>query len=224
MRNHLKSTFSKKDFLFRKPYNDFIDKVIMNTAVMITLVSFLFMISGCSYYRSVTKVNEGSGDLLTETVNEFYPEFDYPRDQFPLSNLYKKFFMEYRFYLVDSKGQWELSEVDIKNDTVYATAILLTIPNDTVIDIPGDGMSVKYKPKEEGDLLMRVFIYTDKVDFIQDAKAYFSVNDISKVITFTDHPAAKVGFTFLILGGIITITIVTLILVALGDEGFHYDK
>jgi hypothetical protein len=224
MRNHLKIRFSEKGLLFRTPGNGLIDKAITNTAVMITLVAFLFMISGCNYYRSVTIVNEGSGDLLTKTVNKFYPEFDYPRDQYPLSNLYKMFFVEYHLYLVDSIGRWELSEADIKNDTVYATVKLLHTPNDTVTDIPGDGISVKYKLKAEGDLLMRVFIYSDKVDFIQGEKAYFSVNDISKVITFRDHPAAKVGYTFLVLGGVLTITVVTLIIIALGNWDFKLEE
>lgn len=210
-------------FLSTKPSDDFIDKVIMNTAVMITLFSFLFMISGCSYYRSVTRAEEGSGDLLTKTVNEIYKEFGYPRDQYPMDNLYRIFFMEHHLYLVDSTGRWDLSEVEIKNDTLYATARFLIVPEDSVTDFPGDKTSVKYKPKKESDLLMRVFIYADEVNFNQGEKVYFNINDIFKVITFKDHPAAKVGFTFLILGGILTIGIVTLIIVSIGDINFQWD-
>jgi hypothetical protein len=201
MRNPLRNMFSIKGFLFRTPFDEYMDKVIVNTAVMITLFSFLFMISGCSYYRSVTRVNDSPGDLLTKTVNDLYRDNSYPRDKYPMDNLYQIFILQHHLYLVDSTGQWDLSEVEIKNDTVYAAAKLMLVPKDSVTDLPGDKTSVKYKLKKEADLLKRVFIYTNKGDSFQGEKVSFSVYDISKVITFKDHPAAKVGFVFLIVGG-----------------------
>jgi hypothetical protein len=223
MRNHLIRLFCIKGLLKYKPGEDLSEKVMVNTAIMITLASFLFMISGCSYYRAVPRVNDGSGHLITETINKFYPEYDYPRDQYPISNLQKMFFLEYNVYAVDSTGSWQLTDAEIINDTIYALATSSPAPPDSVADIPADGVSVRYHPKEERDLLKRVFIYVDYIEYTQEGKAYFSVKDISKIITFKDHPAAKVGFTILILGGILTITFVILILMAL-DEGINYSS
>jgi hypothetical protein len=214
MRNHSFRLFFTKSILKLKPNEELTEKLIVNTAMMITLVSFLFMISGCSYYRSVTRVNDGSVDVLSETINKLYTEEDYPRDKYPESNLQKMFFIEYDVFAVDSTGRWKLTAAEIINDTMYAVAELLAVPSDTIADIPGDGVSVRYHPKKEGDLLKRIFIYTEKVEFNNDGKAYFPVNAISQIITFKDHPAAKIGFSFLAIGGIITVLIITAIILA----------
>lgn len=220
MRIHPIRLFSISGLLKRKPGEDLSEKIMVNTAIMITLVAFLFMISGCSYYRAVTKVNESSGNLLNETVNKFYPEYDYPRDQYPESNLQKILFIDYNVIVIDSAGKWKLTEADIINDTIYAVAQLYPVPPDTIAAIPGDGISVRYHPKEEGDLLKRIFIYTEKVEFKQDGKICLPVKEISQIITFKDYPGMKVGMTFLIIGGIITITIITAIFLA---DPFKYE-
>jgi hypothetical protein len=220
MRNHPIRLFCLKGLLKYRPGEDLSEKIMVNTAIMITLASFLFMISGCSYYRAVPRVNDGSADLLTETINKFYPDDAYPRNQYPEANLQKMFFMEYNVYAVDSAGRWQLTEAEIINDTIYAVATSSPVPPDSVADIPADGVSVRYHPKEERDLLKRIFIYTGKVEFDQGGKAYFPVKEITQIITFKDHPAAKVGFTFLIIGGIITLTLI--IAIAL-SEPFSYD-
>ena len=214
--------FFIKGLLFFKPKKDFTDKFIVNTAVMITLVSFLFMSSGCSYYRAVTKSTGDSGNVLTETINKLYPVYNYPRENYPESNLQKLFFIDYTVFVVDSAGRWLLTEGEITGDTLFATANLSSVPSDNITDIPEDGISVKYKPSEEGDLLKRIFIYTDKVAFNQNGKAYFSLDDVSKIILFKDYPGLKIGLTFLIIGGVLTITLVTLFLIAF-SEGIHWE-
>ena len=135
---------------------------------------------------------------------------------------FKLFFIDYTVFVVDSAGRWLLTEGEITGDTLFATANLSSVPSDNITDIPEDGISVKYKPSEEGDLLKRIFIYTDKVAFNQNGKAYFSLDDVSKIILFKDYPGLKIGLTFLIIGGVLTITLVTLFLIAF-SEGIHWE-
>ena len=211
--------------LFRKilflliHHKDITDRFIVNTAVMITLFSFVFMISGCSYYRSVTRVKAATGDVLAETINALYPKKKYPRKQYPESNLEKLFFMNYNLIAVDSSGRWILTEAELINDTLYALAVLSPVTADSMVYIPQqDGISVRYNPSKERDLLKMVFVYAGDVKFNQAGQAYFPKKEISKIIVLKDYGAKKTAVVFIVLGGLLIVLMVGSIIYKIHEE------
>ena len=77
------------------------DQLIVSSAIAIVLISFVLMISGCSYYRVVTADKKPSGDFFNQAMSMLYPEKKYPRNYYPEGNLKKMLFTQSDFYLFD---------------------------------------------------------------------------------------------------------------------------
>jgi hypothetical protein len=153
---------------------------------MFTLVSFLLMISGCSYYKVATKMNEQPGNLFSQMIRDLFPEKSYPREFYPESNLEKMLIIEHQLYIIDSQGQWLLNNPKIEGDTIYAQAIKTPV---SLMDNPDDPYyyhSKKYKSKEEKDILTHVKLYVDTIHFLKDDTAYCSFASISYFLS-TPH-------------------------------------
>ena len=83
MKNHAENSFIAWVLGRIKPGKEFGEKLLVNSAIMVTLAAFLVMVTGCSYYGAITRFNDGSVNLLTETIDKPYPEEEYPRDRYP---------------------------------------------------------------------------------------------------------------------------------------------
>ena len=50
------------------------EKLIVNTAIAIVLASFLFMESGCAYYKVTTKVDLAPQTIIPELLMDLFSE------------------------------------------------------------------------------------------------------------------------------------------------------
>jgi hypothetical protein len=206
-----------QNFIQFRPSSESSDKFIVNTAVMITLVSFLFMNTGCSYYKSATMENYGTENLLTALINNLYPKAQYPRDVYPEYNIRKMFFIQYEVFAVDSKGTWKLDTAELRNDTIFATTKLSPIPSASLVKIPDKREKVRYYPEQDKDFIKKVFLYTDNLVIDTTGKVCIPTKEISKIVRLKNDPSSKVGTVLLVCGGIAVLSLFIAMLVAIGN-------
>jgi hypothetical protein len=192
-----------------------IDRLIENTAISIVLASFLFMISGCHYYRVISKVPGHPETIMTEITGKIYPETTYPRDVYPESYMQEKLLKERRFYLLDSTNQWYLSNPELRTDTIYAVAIKIPRP-------PSDKSNYyvkrgKYDPSTEKEILQRINLFVDTMYFSTGDTIFFPVSSIIGYDIYKIDNGPYIGLTFAILGGLAVTTVAILIIVALAN-------
>jgi hypothetical protein len=208
-------------FLRLKPGSNFTDQFIMSIAVMIVLVSFLFMISGCSYYKISTKFNSRSDTFLGEIVNNVYPVKKYPRELYPESNLLKSLFLERQIYVVDPTGRWLLINPELTGDTIFSKT--QPEPYYPYKNIAENRKSKRYEASKEGDITKRINIYVDKLSFNDSGTAYFTVSSISECEIYKKNSGKTAGVVlgtfFGVIGGI---CLVVLIIDALTSCPFVY--
>jgi len=187
--------------------------MIVNTAVMIVLVSFLFMISGCAYYKIIPVKDTGSNDIYKQVINELYPSNTYPRELYPESNLDKMFFMDRQVYAVDSSACWFLSNPYLSNDTIFSQATLSSqLPHE--ISSAKKTMVMRYQ-REQADILKRVNLYSEEINIIDSGAAQIPVSSIFNAQIYKKHAGKTAGIAigtfFIVLGvGFIILAIIAI--------------
>lgn len=193
------------------------DKFLVNPAVSILLISFLLMISGCGYYKVVTRENKMPSTVIQKIIQEMYPKNIYPRDQYPESNLEKMLWTEHEFYIIDSQGQWSLKGTMTKNDTMYAQAVNDPLPgedNPDARDYMGDKKLERSKEKE---IINRVKLYVDTLHFLSGDTVMVPFSGIQKYDIYKHARNREVGLALAIAGGVAVITLIIVIANAIAN-------
>ena len=155
------------------------ERFIINAAIMIVLVSFLFMISGCVYYKVSTKDSFDTENVLGELVNERYPSKIYHRDYYTEKKLISKLFREHNFYAIDSNGRWLMESLVLSNDTIFCKSTFSPIPPDS-IKSDENRKSMRYSKNREAYFTERINLYVETINFIDSGRTYFPVSSITK--------------------------------------------
>jgi hypothetical protein len=171
---------ARTTFRWLKKGSDFTDQFIVITAVMIVLASFLFMISGCSYYKTSTKINDQPDTFFSGIADDLYKKWEYPREYYPEQKLVNVFFHERDFYVFDSMGRWHLSIPELTGDTIIGQAQLSPIPIGEKNEILESRKNRRYDAKTESDIIKRINLYVDKLNFNDTGAAYIKVSSIQK--------------------------------------------
>jgi hypothetical protein len=199
-----------------------IDKLIENTAISIVLASFLFMISGCGYYRPVTIVNKHPDAFFGEMMDELYPEKKYSREYYPESNLKKMLFMEHQFYVIDSTGTWALNNPTLKGDTIYAQAMEYSLP---LNDNPDDKHYLhdkKYDPVADKAILKGIKLYVESLHFRNNDTAFIPFTSVKQYDIYEKDNSRDVGLALALVGGTLVASLVIAIAVAIENAETDY--
>lgn len=205
------------------PESDFIDQFIVSTAIGIVLFSFLFMISGCSYYKISTKPYDQSDTLFSDMADDLYKKWKYPRENYPEDRLLKLLFLERDFYVFDSNGRWHLYRPELRGDTIISKAQLSPVPEGVVDGAVETRKNKRYHPEKESDIIKRINLYVDKLNFNDSGMAYIPVSGIQKCEIYKKDrgkTTGKVLGTFFIVVG--AVFVATLIIAALTSCPFVY--
>jgi hypothetical protein len=223
----MKASYRKKStrIIYRKlwPGSDFSDRFIVSTAIAIVLFSFLFMISGCSYYKLTTRPYDQSDTFFSDMADDFYKKWQYPREDYPEERLVKLLFLERDFYVFDPSGRWHLHGPELIGDTIISQAQLSPVPEGVVDGAVETRKNKRYYPEKESDIIRRINLYVDKLNFNDSGMAYIPVSGIQKCEIYKkDHgkTTGKVLGTFFIVAG--AVFMVTLLIVALTSCPFVY--
>lgn len=193
------------------------EKPVVNTAICIVLISFLFMISGCHYYKVTTRTIDESSTVLYEILKELYPEKTYPRDRYPEGNLEKMLWMEHEFYIIDSQGHWFLKDPWVKGDTLYARATKNPLP---IEDIPGTRTyksGKKMEDLEKSGIIDRVKLYVDTLQFLKSDTALVPLASIQEWDYYAPDTRHEVGLILVLIGGLALTTMIILTGVAIAN-------
>ena len=173
-------TSTRSSFRTLRSGRKFIDQFILSTAIVIVLVSFLFMISGCSYYKISTRFNPQSDTFFKDLLNEVYPVKKYPREFYIEDNLVKMFFQQSDIYILDSNGRWHLINPELSGDTIIGKAQSSPIPAGKKNEMPETRKSGRYSASKESDIIKRINLYVDNVNFNDSGTIYIPVSSINK--------------------------------------------
>jgi hypothetical protein len=157
----------------------FNDKFIVNTAIAIVLVSFIFMESGCAYYKVVSKHDLPPENIITELLNDLFPESAYPRDFYPEGNLRQIIFSGRDVYAFDAKGRWLLNTPVLKGDSIFTNATISPLPPANDPAYPENRKSRQYNRKAEERIVRRINLYVDTLGFISGDSSIIPVSAIN---------------------------------------------
>lgn len=193
----MKTSYCKQSaratFRLLKNGSDFTDQFILTTAIMIVLASFLFMISGCSYYKTSTKINDQPDTFFSGIADDLYKKWEYPREYYPEQKLVNIFFQERDFYVFDSTGRWHLSIPKLTGDTIIGQAQFSPIPIGEKNEILESRKSRRYDTKTESDIIKRINLYVDKLNFNDTGAAYITVSSIQECEIFKKDRGKTTG-------------------------------
>jgi hypothetical protein len=211
----MNSGFAIRKFLRGR---DFIDRLIVSTAALMLLVSFLFMISGCQYYKISTRTNYKSNAFLDVILNDVYPVKKYPREHYPSENLVQILFQEKVVYVTDSYAKWKLSNAELIGDTIIAEKKV------TIRDFNLDKYGNKrYSPSKEPEITKRIVFYSDTLSTTSDGKAYIPVSSLTRCDVYKKAPGKTAGVVIGSIFATIGITLgVIFIIAALTSCPFVY--
>ena len=180
------------------------DQLIVSSAIAIVLISFVLMISGCSYYRVVTADKKPSGDFFNQAISMLFPEKKYPRNYYPEENLKIMLFTLSDFYLFDSKGRWHLLKPEFRNDTIFAEAVQVEMTPPSDPSYPENRPSQRYKSTKEGDIVRRINFYTDTLKFSGADSAYLPFSSIKQYDIYSKNQKKThditMGVVFAVIG------------------------
>jgi hypothetical protein len=203
-------------FLWFKADNNFADHFIVPTAVFIVLVSFLFMIFGCNYYKITTKVNNQSGDFANTVKDDIYKEKKYPRDLYPDEKLMKMLFIERDIYVFDSIGRWHLNFPELVGDTLLGKAEFKPIPEGDKNKLPETRKNKRYHNGTEADIIKRINFYVDRLNVNDTGLAYIPVSSINSCEIYKHNKGKTAGITigtfFIVVGVAFTIMLIVILL------------
>lgn len=155
------------------------EQYIVNTAIIIVLVSFLFLISGCHYYKVITKTTCESENMLSDLLNHFYPEKRYPRQYYSEGNLVIMLFKEHDVYVVDSTGKWLLEDPIFNYDTLTCNSTFSPKPADSIISVE-NRKHMRYYPSTEADIVKRINLHVMKLSVNESGMVFIPVSTIEK--------------------------------------------
>lgn len=191
------------------------EQLIVDIAILIVMVSFLFMESGCSYYKMTTRVNSEPETLISSLIEELYPVDTYPREIYMESVLRTALFANREVFVFDKTGRWRLDSPKVQGDSIFATAKLSPVPpaNDPLY--PEYRRNRKYDGKNEEYIVHRVNLYIDSLHFTSSDTCLIPVYAIKEYDIYKPNTGKSTGIALLIIGGIaITATIIISIAVA----------
>ena len=146
-----------------KNVTDSHERSIVNPAIFIVLASFLFMASGCSYYKFTTKKNSQPDTFIKSLTDEIYKEKRYPREQYPDGNLAMMLFMDRDFYVFNDQGRWHLSNALLYGDTIKGIAQFVPVPGGDPKKNVEARPSKRYSPSKERFILKLINLYVTDV-------------------------------------------------------------
>jgi hypothetical protein len=178
------------------------EQLIVDIAILIVVVSFLFMESGCSYYKMTTRVNNEPETLISNLIEELYPVDTYPREIYMESVLRTALFANREVYVFDKTGRWRLESPKVQGDSIFATAKLSPVPpaNDPIY--PEYRRNRKYNGKSEEYIVHRVNLYIDTLQFAAGDTSIIPVSAIKEYDIYAPNTGKSAGIALLIIGGI----------------------
>jgi hypothetical protein len=153
------------------------EEYFVNSAVIIVLVSFLFTISGCNYYKVITKNASGQENLLIDLLNDSYHPYFYPRETYTEDNLVKMLFQEHNIYLVDSTGKWLLENPVLRNDTLICKSTYEPRTADSIVTAENREHK-RYYPKTESEIINRINLHVTTINHYDSALVYIPLSSI----------------------------------------------
>jgi hypothetical protein len=198
------------------PRGEKIDNILTHTAIYIVIMCFLFMISGCTYYKYSTTVNS-QPDIFVQTItDEIYEENKFPRDQYTDETLEKMLFTDRDFYVFNSDGRWHLSDLGISGDTITALAMISPIPEGDPKAHPETRSNKKYISDKEGYILKRINLHVGDLKIQNGEKVKIPVSSISYFEVYqkdrSKTAGRAIGTFFIIIGAGCTLLILIAII------------
>jgi hypothetical protein len=191
------------------------DRAIVNTAVAFVLICFLNLVFGCSYYKYTTMTNAGTETFFEQMVNKLYPDKKYPREYFPLENLYLKLCLEKHFFIYDSRGRWKLVNPEISGDTLYARIYRAPLVKYLETDkAPEERRSLRYHRPTEGEIINQIDLTVNSINIQQDSLAIITSSAIKNCKIYKDDPAKTGGMVFATFGILAATAFVIILIVA----------
>jgi hypothetical protein len=178
-----------------------------------SLLLLIFIITGCSYYKVVTKVNSDTGNFMTDILNEIYPEKKYPREYYPENNLIKMLLLEWNIYAIDSNSKWLLEDLEYINDSIRCISISPPGSIDSLNSFERR-RSRRYKPSKEADAVKRILLFTDDLKIDDTGSTVIASSSIYKCDVYKKDNLKSAGFIMLI-GLPVAIIIIPFILLAI---------
>lgn len=163
-------------------------RFLINPAIV--MVTSLSLLSGCHYYKIVTKIPTNEANALHKIVDKKYPKDIYPRNFYPEGILVSKLILENPVYAIDSTGRWLLEDALLKGDTLYCRATFSPVPPETVN--PAEyRKSKRFSHNDKDYFTKRVNLYVEILDFDENGMVLIPISAISEYDIYKRNRAKR---------------------------------